>query len=461
MRKWSWTALSLVVDAVLINGAIVLSFLMRYGGELPRYNFDPYLRMAAWITLIQLAFLFVFGSYDIHKMSDYWNIFAAVVQAVTLGLLVVVVLTFILRSFSFPRLIFLITWFVQAALLVAWRSLELKLLPPRFEDIPVLVVGTGEEARYLVEEIKRHSRFGYRVVGAVARDRDSLGDELDGVEVMGTVAEVPEIVADRGVKYVVITTPIRERQLIEELIKVRSARIRVDVVPDLYEIMVGRIDDVGIGDIPLVSLVKLPPPGYQKAVKAFLDVVLALFLLAALLPIWLLIALAIALTSRGPVLYRQVRVGKDGREYGMFKFRTMLRGAEEETGPVLASHRDDRVTTIGRFLRRSRLDEVPQLLNIISGSMSFVGPRPERPEFVRAFAAEIVGYEERLAVRPGLTGLAQISGHYATTTENKLKFDLLYIQNQSIALDLKIIFKTVTAVLTGRGSSTLQGPQQT
>ena len=453
MRKWSWIVLSLVVDAALINGAIVLSFLMRYGGKLPSFNFDPYLRMAVWITLIQVALLFVFGCYDTRKMSDYWGVFAAIVQAVTLGLLVVIVLTFVLRSFSFPRLVFMITWFVQVALLTMWRSLELKILPPRFDEIPVLVVGTGETARYLVEEIQRHRRFGYRVVGAVARDPDDLSDVIDGVEVLGTVSEVPEIVAARGVKYVVITIPMRERQLIEDLIKVRSARIRVDVVPDLYEIMVGRIDEVGIGDIPLVSLVKLPPPGYQKAVKAFLDILLALLLLVVFLPVWIVIALIIALTSRGPVLYRQVRVGKDGAEYRMFKFRTMLKGAEEETGPVLASYGDERVTACGRFLRRSRLDEIPQLLNIISGRMSFVGPRPERPEFARRFMEEIVGYGERFAVRPGLTGLAQISGHYATTTENKLKFDLLYIQNQSTALDLKIIFKTLSAVLTGRGSS--------
>lgn len=452
MRKWTWIALTVIIDAALVNGGIVLAFLMRYGGELPRFNFDPYLRMAVWITLIQLAFLYVFGAYDPRRMSGYWNVFAAVSQAVTVGLLVVVVLTFILRSFSFPRLVFVITWFTQVALLTLWHGMEYRFIPLKHEDIPVLLVGTGETARLLVREIGKHRRFGYRVVGAAGRGRESLGDEVDGVKVLGMVDEVPRLVAEHGVKYVIITTPIRERQLIEDLIKVRSARIRVDVVPDLYEIMVGRIDEVGFGDIPLVSLVKLPPPGYRKLVKVLVDTALAFLLLVAFLPFWLLIALAIALTSRGPVIYRQVRVGKDGREYSMFKFRTMVKGAEEDTGPVLASRSDERVTAVGRFLRRFRLDEIPQLLNIIAGQMSFVGPRPERPEFVRRYAVEIMGYEERFAVRPGLTGLAQVSGRYATTTENKLKFDLLYIQNQSLFLDLRIILRTLAAVLSGEGS---------
>jgi len=453
MKKSTWAVLTLVVDACLINGGIMLSFLMRYGGELPSFNFDPYLRMAVWITLIQLAFLYVFGCYDLRKMSDYWDIFASVLQAVTLGLLVVVVLTFIMRSFSFPRLVFLITWAVQVLLLTLWRALEARLAFFKFEEIPVLVVGMEDTALYLIGQMKRYAHFGYRVVGVVGRDPDAVGGEYGGVRVMGTVAEVPELVASLGVKYVVITTPIRERQLIEDLIKVRSAHIRVDVVPDLYEIMVGRIDEVGIGDIPLVSLVKLPPPTYHRTMKTVMDIALALVLLLVFLPLWIIVALVIVVTSRGPVFYRQARVGKDGREYMMFKFRTMLRRAEENTGPVLSSYDDERVTGFGRFLRRSRLDEIPQLLNVIAGQMSFVGPRPERPEFVAQFSHDIVGYEERFAVRPGLTGLAQISGHYATTTENKLKFDLLYIQNQSLRLDLKIIMKTLAAVLSGEGSS--------
>jgi exopolysaccharide biosynthesis polyprenyl glycosylphosphotransferase len=452
MSRRAWVALSLVLDGVMLNGAIVLSFLLRYGGELPRFNFDPYLRMAVWITLIQLLFIYVFGGYEPRRMLDPWNIFASMVQAVTVGLLLVVVLTFVLRSFSFPRLVFVITWFMQVILLTLGRWLQTKYCPPRFEEVPVLVVGTGDTARHLVEELEKNRPFGYRVEGTVTRDPVLKGKEFAGLPVLGGVDEIPRIVAERGIKYVVIATPVRERQLIEDLIKVRRAKIRVDVVPDLYEIMVGRIDEVGIGDVPLVSLVKPPPPGYVSTVKRAVDIFLSLLLLLAFLPLWLLIALAVKLTSRGPVFYKQVRVGKGMREYTMYKFRTMVRGAEEETGPVLSPRRDARVTLLGRFLRRTHLDEIPQLLNILLGHMSFVGPRPERPEFVKRYLRDIVGYEERFAVRPGLTGLAQVSGKYATSPENKLKFDLLYIQNQSIFLDLKIILKTVTAVIAGRGS---------
>jgi len=453
LRKWTWVTLVVTVDALLLNAGIVISFLLRYGGKLPSFNFDPYLRMAAWITLIQLFLIYAFGGYDRQRMADYWNIVGTFLQAVTFGLLVVIALTFVLRSFSFPRLVFVITWFMQTALLIAWRSMELKLAPPRLGDVPVLIVGTGETARHLIREIEKQRRLGYRVVGVVKRDGEEAEGAFEGVEVIGRVEEIPDIVASREVGYVIITIPVRERQLIEDLIKVRKARIRVDVVPELYEIMVGRIDELGIGDVPLVSLVKHPPPGYRRTIKVLTDIALSLLLLAAFLPLWLLIALAVKLTSHGPVFYRQVRVGRGGREYTMLKFRTMCAGAEEESGPILSERDDERVTAVGRFLRRYRLDEAPQLLNILAGQMSFVGPRPERPEFVRRYSREIAGYEERFAVRPGLTGLAQVNGRYATTTENKLKFDLLYIQNQSFLLDLKIIARTLSAVLSSPGSS--------
>lgn len=453
LKKRSRVALTVVFDALLINAGIVLSFLLRYGGTLPRFNFDPYLRMAVWITLIQLLFIYAFGGYDQQRMADGWNILGALLQAVTFGLLAVVALTFVLRSFSFPRLVFVITWFMQVSLLLAWRLLQLKVAPPNFGDVPVLIVGTGETARHLVREIEKQGRLGYRIVGAVKRDDERDVEEVEGVRVIGKIDEVPYLAATYQVKYIIITIPVRERQLIEDLIRVRRARVRVDVVPDLYEIMVGRIDEVGIGDVPLVSLVKQPPPGYRRTMKTVLDVVMALLLLAVFFPLWALLALAVKTNSPGPIFYRQARVGKDGREYTMLKFRTMYEGAEAETGPVLSSPDDERVTPLGRFLRRFRLDEIPQLLNILAGHMSFVGPRPERPELVNRYSQEIAGYDERFAVRPGLTGLAQVYGSYATTTENKLKFDLLYIQNQSLLLDLKIIARTLSAVLSKKGST--------
>jgi lipopolysaccharide/colanic/teichoic acid biosynthesis glycosyltransferase len=168
-------------------------------------------------------------------------------------------------------------------------------------------------------------------------------------------------------------------------------------------------------------------------------------------PVLLVAAVLIKLTSLGPVLYYQRRIGQGGKEFTLYKLRTMVDGAEQETGPVLAGPRDDRITWIGRLLRESRIDEIPQLLNVLNGTMSLVGPRPERPKFVSEFLQTIPGYAERLQVKPGLTGLAQVDGEYHTTPEYKLKYDLAYIYNYSLWLDMRIMAETVKVILTRRG----------
>jgi len=193
-------------------------------------------------------------------------------------------------------------------------------------------------------------------------------------------------------------------------------------------------------------------PAWFSGAKRIIDIVGALVLLVVLSPVLLLAALAIVLSMGLPVVFKQERTGRDRKPFKVYKFRTMVRDAEKLSGPVLAEEDDPRVTPVGRFLRRYRIDELPQLVNILNGSMSFVGPRPERPYFVEKFVAEIPGYRERFRVQPGVTGLAQVMGGYATTPERKLKYDLIYMYHQSLAMDVQIILETLRVVLTGRGA---------
>src|SRR3989449_6905389 len=202
---------------------------------------------------------------------------------------------------------------------------------------------------------------------------------------------------------------------------------------------------------PLIEVIREPLAGGASAVKHAFDAGLAAVLILVTLPVMALVALAIRLTSRGPVLFFQERVGKDCRPFTMVKFRTMRVDAERKTGPVLASENDPRITWLGRYLRALRLDELPQLWNVLCGDMSFVGPRPERPEFVRDFERDIQGYAERFRVRPGLTGYAQVNGEYHTSAATKLKYDLAYIYNRSLWLDVRILADTVKVMLTQRG----------
>ncbi|MDP2210818.1 MAG: exopolysaccharide biosynthesis polyprenyl glycosylphosphotransferase, partial [Candidatus Aquicultor sp.] len=201
-----------------------------------------------------------------------------------------------------------------------------------------------------------------------------------------------------------------------------------------------------------VQLTREPAPDWVYALKRFLDIVGAVAALAVALPVMFVAAIAVKLTSPGPIVYKQVRVGKREKPFDVYKFRTMVENAEAMSGPVFATEDDPRITPVGRFLRRYRIDEFAQLINILKGEMSFVGPRPERPFFVERFKQEISGYGERFKVKPGVTGLAQINGGYTTNPRNKLKYDLIYIYHQSLFLDLKIALETIKVLLTGRGA---------
>jgi lipopolysaccharide/colanic/teichoic acid biosynthesis glycosyltransferase len=223
------------------------------------------------------------------------------------------------------------------------------------------------------------------------------------------------------------------------------------VVPELYEIFIGRVDAL-IGDIPLMRITHSSVPRYYRALKRLIDIVGALLLLVLLSPLLLLAAVAIVLNDGPPVVFAQERTGRHLKPFRVYKLRTMIKDAEKHSGPVLAEADDPRVTPVGRVLRRYRVDELPQLVNILKGEMSFVGPRPERPYFVDQHLLDIPGYRERFRVKPGVTGLAQVSGGYATTPERKLKYDLIYMYHRTLAMDAQIVAETLKVVLTGHGA---------
>jgi lipopolysaccharide/colanic/teichoic acid biosynthesis glycosyltransferase len=223
------------------------------------------------------------------------------------------------------------------------------------------------------------------------------------------------------------------------------------VVPELYEIFIGTVDAI-VGDVPLMEITRSTVPRYYAAAKRAIDIIGALLLLILTSPVLIAASLAILATDGFPLLFTQERSGKHRKPFSVYKLRTMVKDAEKLTGPVLAEEDDPRITKVGRFLRRSRIDELPQILNILAGDMSFVGPRPERPFFVEQFVAEIPGYRERFSIKPGVTGLAQVSGGYATTPERKLKYDLIYMYHQNLAMDIQIVAETLSVVLTGRGA---------
>ncbi len=421
MSKRTWQTVSLLADILFINISMVIAFLIRFGGELPAFNFRAYTNLAVFITIIQIIFLFIYDLYKPERNEGFSSILTSIFQGVTVGTIITVSLTFFVRVFSFPRLVFLISWLLMVVLLTSWRVISASVLKINWPEQKILVVGTGDLAKQVIAELQERKEWGYRVIGAIGRAGGQMKKALNGVEVIGEFSDIVPIIKERGVDRVIVTTPIRQRELLEDLARSAKTNIKVETVPDLYEIFIGRIDYTLLSDIPLIELTKDPVPGWVSVVKAIGDRVGALSLFLLALPIMIFVAILVKATSPGPALFMQDRVGTNQRSFRLYKFRTMVADAEAQTGPVLASADDARITPPGNFMRRYRIDELPQLINVLMGDMSFVGPRPERKFFVEQFIESIPGYSERFRVKPGLTGLAQISGSYATTAETKLK----------------------------------------
>lgn len=464
MKRSRFIALSLLLDAAFVNLGIVASFYVRFAGELPAFNFEPYVALAPVITLIYLGTGYVYGIYEPERTEHPWAVVRAVLAAVTLGTALTTALLFFAgpEFFSFSRLVIVISWALINGLLVGWRLLFLRVSSITWPEQRVVIVGTDAVAHELAEELKRRARWGYRIVGLVAADGPSRGDAAAaaggdtvgaaaGPQVLGTLDDITRIVAERQVDRIIVVSPIAVRELIEGLALADETRVRVDVVPELYEIFIGTVDSM-VADIPLMEITRSTVPPWFTAVKRGVDIAGSLVLLAVLSPVLVLAAVLVLVTMGWPVLFVQERVGRDMKPFNLVKFRTMVREAEKATGPVLAAEDDARITPVGRFLRTYRIDELPQLINILTGDMSFVGPRPERPFFVERYVQEIPGYRERFRIAPGVTGLAQVSGGYATTPERKLKYDLIYMYHQNLPMDAQIVLETLRVVLTGRGA---------
>lgn len=452
MSRKQWIIVSIIIDAILINAGIILAFLLRFGGALPQFNFEAYTSLAIFITVIHLGALYIYDLYKVEEAGDSWDIVSAVFKAVTLGLILTVFLTFFSRFLSFPRPVFMLAWLILLVILSGWRVMATRVFKIKWPTQRVLIVGNGEPALEIINELKGRAEWGYEVVGVICKNREDVGSSVGGAKVLGTFEDLVPLVKSQEITRVIVTSPARHREMLEELARSASTNVRLEVIPELYEIYIGKVDHTLISDVPLIQLTREPTSNWIYLSKRTIDLIGASLALLITSPVMLFAALAIKLTSPGPVVYRQERVGQGERVFNVYKFRTMVADAEAKTGPVLATENDKRITPVGGFLRRTRVDELPQLINVLKGEMSFVGPRPERPFFVEKFKKKIPGYTERFKVKPGLTGLAQISGGYATDARNKLKYDLIYIYHQSLFLDAQIILKTLKVLLTGRGA---------
>ena len=399
----------------------------------------------AVVAGVQAFALSFFGLYRDHERFRE-PLVRLLLPALFVELLSLAAIYFLAQPYSFPRSVLVIFIFLNGALLGLWRSALDHLFPqPRRR---AMIVGGGPAATLVADTIRRHPWTGVELVGVLGPPGQ---DEGHGLPILGPLDRLVEIAQRERIDEVILMpeAPSWRDRLPEKIPNGFAADLLV--WPSPFETMIGRLRFRIVGDLPLLEARVRPLGGTAAFAKRAFDVAASGAALVLLAPGLLLAAVLVGTTSRGGMFYRQTRIGRDGRSFELWKLRTMREGAEVETGAVLAVPDDPRVTSIGRTLRAARIDEIPQLWNVLRGDMSLVGPRPERPEFAERYAKTVSGYALRHAARPGLTGLAQVSGEYSTEPEIKLRYDLAYLNNWSFGLDLAILLRTLPVVLTRRG----------
>jgi sugar transferase (PEP-CTERM system associated) len=452
------TILLLFGEAVLVYTAIIAAVYLRVGVE--NAYFELVLRNGYWkagvATFFCLAGFYLFDLYDFVVMHDRRELVLRLVQALGLAWIALALCFYFYPALMLGRSIALIALPLALTLMVTWRvSIHWFLGHPDFGE-RILIVGSGDAAVDVAREVLSRPDAGYRVVGFVGTDSELLGKSLINPRVIGLTEELGDIVSREKIDRIVVAMGERRGQFpTDKLLQLSLAgSVWIEEGAAFYERVTGRVSLSMIRPSWLI----FTGPGRQKkfasAMRTIAHRSVALLGTILALPIIIVTAILIKLESRGPIFYKQERVGRNGRPFVLTKFRSMRVDAEKE-GPVWAQKGDDRTTRVGRVIRKIRVDEIPQFWNILKGEMNFVGPRPERPHFVSQLAQEIPYYQQRHLIPPGLTGWAQIKYPYGASIEDarqKLQYDLFYIKNHGLVFDAIILFETVKIILFGRGA---------
>jgi exopolysaccharide biosynthesis polyprenyl glycosylphosphotransferase len=449
----------ILLDIILVVISAAITILVRRSFDLPffvgrldyaEFSLSNFAAPALLLGMIYAATLYVLGVYDSWATPSILEWF----QRLLVPNFVIVGSAFtalyVNQSFSFPRSLLITLFMVNLSLSLWWRLWYFRQMAR--EKSEIAVVGSSSDAIRFLNECELTPFKGRVLVKALFLTNSQI---VSGIPLNVPVRALSELesFAENNPLVAIIVVPSEQDQqnVFSQVFQAARRGTGVYALPSAYEILFGRLKYFTFNDLPLLELKLDPPSDLYAIMKRGGDIVLASFVLLATLPVLLSTAIVIKLTSKGSIFYTQTRVGLGGKPFKIFKFRSMISDAEASTGPVLSSKNDPRITTIGKFLRQTRIDELPQLINILKGEMSFVGPRPERPEFVKQFEQELPWYKERNRVRPGVTGLAQVRGHYSSSVETKLKYDLAYLSNQSLSLDFRILARTVKTILTKAG----------
>ncbi len=466
--QWRFV-IQLFVDNIAIITAYLLFFFIRFGSGIYPAAVKPGALEITLGTFIFLSFwlLMCFFSgmyknwYERSPFEEFWSIIK-----VTLIGCVIIIFAVKIDSQSSPRQLFLIYFVLHSTLMISGRVtarfIERYMRIKGLLSIPVVIVGDYEKVINYFKKFRRVKTWGYQPLAVLLISRDELKEKSGDIVIesgtyLGTVDQLGDVLRHTKPEEVVIATEKPDHKLLVDIVnQCADEKVRVKIEPDLYDVFAGQTKTYYLYGLPLIEVSTQLLKPWQEAIKRIFDFTFSFLVLLAGLPFWVLIALGVKIDSKGPIFYTQKRVGKDGRIFEIYKFRSMVFQPERQD-QTWTTMNDPRVTTFGRFIRKTHLDEIPQFLNVLLGHMSIVGPRPEQPKFVDDFTKDFPHYKRRLKVRPGITGWHQVTSYgYELSAEeirDRLRNDFHYIENMSLKLDIEIIVRTLWCMIMGRGQA--------
>ena len=444
------------LESVFIGGMVILGAYLRFLGNPASFHQYEYLILKAFLIVacVQLS-LYYFDLYDLKAFRSNIELGIRLLQSLGVSSILLAFLYYLFPLLIIGRGIFLISLGFMGVVIVSWRIIYNHILKTRQLDQRIMIIGSGPLAKGIAKEIVERVDTGFEVIGFITDHSEGVGEKFVNPSVIGDQSHILDIATKERVDRIIVAIEERRGKFPDaQLLECKMRGIAVEEGIGFYEHLTGRLQVESLRPSSLIF-----SDGFKKSkltmwVKRVSGFSLSLIGLLLLSPLILVISILIKIDSRGPVFYKQERVGERGKIFRLLKFRSMVEGAEAN-GPVWAGKNDDRITRIGRWIRKWRLDEIPQMVNVLKGDMSFVGPRPERAYFVEKLREEIPFYGQRFYVKPGITGLAQVKYQYGASKDDaleKLRYDLYYIKNLSSLFDLLIVFETIKVVLFGKGA---------
>jgi len=446
----------ILLETGFIMGMVLFGAYLRFLGDPTSFSNYEYLFLKALLIVVTVQLsLYYFDLYDLKIFRRNFELSIRLLQSLGVSSILLAILYYLFPFLIVGRGIFLISLGFMGAVIVSWRVIYNHILRTKQLDQRIMIVGSGQLAKNIAIEIIDKADTGFNVIGFITDNPERIGEKLVNPSVIGDQSQILKIAMKEKVNRIIVALEERRGKFPEDqLLSCRMRGIPVEDGIEFYEHLTGRLQVESLRPSVLIF-----SNGFKKSkltmwTKRVVGFSLSFIGLVLLSPLILMISILIKIESRGPIFYRQKRVGENGKVFKLIKFRSMVVNAETN-GPVWAEANDKRITRVGRWIRKWRLDEIPQMFNVLKGDMSFVGPRPERPYFVETLRREIPYYDRRFSVKPGITGWAQIKYQYGASKEDaleKLKYDLYYIKNLSPLFDLLIIFETIKVVLFGKGA---------